>query len=110
MPDGKPTTSPGLVSSEALAGKFGLLAIPSDQGGTNYATSGAKDVTVLRAGQELGPGRRGVVTEGHRSGGDHLHGHRLRVHVGQPPPSRPAAVVDVAVGAAPDQDAGAGFG
>lgn len=46
---GKPTTSPGLISSEALAAKFGLLAIPSDQGGTNYATSGAKDVTINNA-------------------------------------------------------------
>jgi outer membrane lipase/esterase len=44
---GKPTTSPGLMSSEALAGLFGLTAIPANQpGGTNYATSGAKNVTV----------------------------------------------------------------
>ncbi len=43
---GKPTTSPGLVSSEALAAAFGLSAIPSDQGGTNFATSGAKNVTI----------------------------------------------------------------
>jgi len=43
---GKPTSSPGLVSSEALAAAFGLTAIPSDQGGTNYATSGAKNVTI----------------------------------------------------------------
>jgi outer membrane lipase/esterase len=43
---GKPTSSPGLVSSEALAASFGLSAIPADQGGTNYATSGAKNVTV----------------------------------------------------------------
>lgn len=46
---GKPTTSPGLVSSEALAGLFGLTAIPADQGGSNYATSGAKNVTVNTA-------------------------------------------------------------
>jgi outer membrane lipase/esterase len=46
---GKPTSSPGLVSSEALAAAFGLNAIPSDQGGTNYATSGAKNVTVNTA-------------------------------------------------------------
>jgi outer membrane lipase/esterase len=43
---GKPTTSPGLVSSEALSVAFGLSAIPSDQGGTNFATSGAKNVTI----------------------------------------------------------------
>jgi outer membrane lipase/esterase len=46
---GKPTTSPGLMSSEALAAAFGLSAIPSDQGGSNYATSGAKNVTVNNA-------------------------------------------------------------
>jgi outer membrane lipase/esterase len=43
---GKPTTSPGLVSSEALAALFGLAAVPADQGGSNYATSGAKNVTI----------------------------------------------------------------
>ncbi len=43
---GKPTTSPGLMSSEVLAGLFGLTAIPADQGGSNYATSGAKNVTI----------------------------------------------------------------
>ena len=44
---GKPTSSPGLMNSEALAAMFGLTAIPSNQpGGTNYATSGAKNVTV----------------------------------------------------------------
>jgi outer membrane lipase/esterase len=46
---GKPTSSPGLMSSEALAAAFGLTAIPSDQGGTNYATSGAKNVTINNA-------------------------------------------------------------
>lgn len=46
---GKPTSSPGLMSSEALAAAFGLSAIPSDQGGTNYATSGAKNVTINNA-------------------------------------------------------------
>jgi outer membrane lipase/esterase len=46
---GKPTSSPGLMSSEALAAVFGLTAIPSDQGGTDYATSGAKNVTVNNA-------------------------------------------------------------
>ncbi len=46
---GKPTTSPGLMSSEALAAYFGLPAVPASQGGTNYAMSGAKDVTVNTA-------------------------------------------------------------
>jgi outer membrane lipase/esterase len=46
---GKPTTSPGSMSSEALAAYFNLSAIPADQGGTNYATSGAKNVTVNSA-------------------------------------------------------------
>ncbi|MFT3941224.1 autotransporter outer membrane beta-barrel domain-containing protein [Rhodopseudomonas sp.] len=46
---GKPTSSPGLVSSEALAAAFGLSAIPADQGGANYATAGAKNVTVNTA-------------------------------------------------------------
>lgn len=40
---GKPTTSPGLMNSEALAALFGLNGAPSNQGGSNYATSGAKD-------------------------------------------------------------------
>ena len=43
---GKPTSSPGLMNSEALAAYFGLTANPSNQGGTNYATSGAKNVMV----------------------------------------------------------------
>lgn len=43
---GAPTSSPGLMNSELLASYFGLTALPSDQGGTNYATSGAKNVTV----------------------------------------------------------------
>jgi outer membrane lipase/esterase len=46
---GKPTTSPGLVSSEALASLFGLSGAPANQGGSNYATSGAKDVTINNA-------------------------------------------------------------
>lgn len=47
---GKPTTSPGLMSSEVLAGHLGLSALPANQlGGTNYATSGAKNVTVNTA-------------------------------------------------------------
>jgi outer membrane lipase/esterase len=43
---GKPTSSPGLMSSEALAAAFGLNGLPYNQGGSNYATSGAKNVTV----------------------------------------------------------------
>lgn len=44
---GAPTSRPGLMNSEILAGFFGLTAIPSNlPGGTNYATSGAKNVTV----------------------------------------------------------------
>jgi outer membrane lipase/esterase len=46
---GVPTTSPGLVSSQVLASLFGLSAIPADQGGSNYATSGSKNVTVNNA-------------------------------------------------------------
>lgn len=41
---GKPTTSPDLMNSEALAMYLGLTATPSNtSGGTNYATSGAKN-------------------------------------------------------------------
>ncbi len=46
---GKPTSSPGLMSSEALAAQFGLSAAPSNQGGSNFATSGAKNVDVNTA-------------------------------------------------------------
>ena len=47
---GKPTTSPGLMNSEALASYFGLTAIPANQpGGTNFATSGAKNLDVNTA-------------------------------------------------------------
>jgi outer membrane lipase/esterase len=42
---GAPTTSPGLMNSQVLANDFGLTANPSNQpGGTNFATSGAKNV------------------------------------------------------------------
>ncbi len=42
---GVPTTSPGLMNSQVLANDFGLTANPSNQpGGTNFATSGAKNV------------------------------------------------------------------
>jgi outer membrane lipase/esterase len=46
---GKPTSSPGLMNSEALARAFGLSGAPFNQGGSNYATSGAKNVTVNNA-------------------------------------------------------------
>jgi outer membrane lipase/esterase len=46
---GKPTSSPGLMNSEALAAGFGLSGAPFNQGGSNYATSGAKNVTVNNA-------------------------------------------------------------
>jgi outer membrane lipase/esterase len=42
---GAPTTNPGLMNSQVLAAYFGLSALPANQpGGTNYATSGAKNV------------------------------------------------------------------
>jgi outer membrane lipase/esterase len=43
---GAPTTNPGPMNSQILASYFGLSALPADQGGTDYATSGAKNVTV----------------------------------------------------------------
>jgi phospholipase/lecithinase/hemolysin len=44
---GAPTTNPGLMNSQVLAAFFGLTANPSNTtGGTNYATSGAKNKTV----------------------------------------------------------------
>jgi len=44
---GAPTTNPGFLNSQFLASYFGLTATPADQpGGTNFATSGAKNVTV----------------------------------------------------------------
>lgn len=44
---GAPTTNPGPVNSQILAGFFDLSANPvNTRGGTNYATSGAKNVTV----------------------------------------------------------------
>jgi outer membrane lipase/esterase len=57
---GKPTTSPGLMNSEALAAMFGLTAkpasqpgIPGEAGGTNYATSGARSDLVNTPGSGL---------------------------------------------------------
>jgi outer membrane lipase/esterase len=44
---GAPTTNPGLMNSQILASFFGLTADPANQpGGTNFATSGAKNVRV----------------------------------------------------------------
>jgi outer membrane lipase/esterase len=43
---GAPTTNPGPVNPQILASYFGLSALPSNQGGSDYATSGAKNVTV----------------------------------------------------------------
>jgi outer membrane lipase/esterase len=44
---GAPTTNPGLMSPQVLAAYFGLSAFPANQpGGTDYATSGAKNVTI----------------------------------------------------------------
>jgi outer membrane lipase/esterase len=41
---GRATSSPGLMSSELLAGHLGTTATPANQaGGTNYATSGARN-------------------------------------------------------------------
>jgi len=39
---GKFTTNPGPVLSEVFAQHFGLAAVPSNQGGTNYAYGGAR--------------------------------------------------------------------
>jgi phospholipase/lecithinase/hemolysin len=46
---GAPTTNPDLLNSQILARFFGLKADPSNAGGTNYADSGAKNVTVNTA-------------------------------------------------------------
>ena len=44
---GAPTTNPGPVNSQVLAAFFGLTAYPANiSGGTNYATSGTKNVTI----------------------------------------------------------------
>ena len=57
---GKPTSSPGLMNSEALAAFFGLTATPATQpgipgqpGGTDYATSGARSDLVNTPGSGL---------------------------------------------------------
>jgi outer membrane lipase/esterase len=41
---GKPTNNPGPMSVEVLARLLHMAASPANQGGTNYATSGAKNV------------------------------------------------------------------
>ena len=47
---GAPTTNPAPVKSQVLAALFGLTANPANTpGGTNYATSGAKNVTINNA-------------------------------------------------------------
>lgn len=47
---GAPTTNPGPMSPQVLAAFFGLTAFPANQpGGTDYATSGAKNVTINNA-------------------------------------------------------------
>lgn len=54
---GVATTSPGLVSAQYLAGRFGLTANPANQsGGTDYATGGARD-----AAFNIGWGNQGAV-------------------------------------------------
>ena len=53
---GRATTSPGLMSSEVLAGYFGTTAKPANDpsgGGTNYATSGARNNEVNNPGDGL---------------------------------------------------------
>jgi hypothetical protein len=40
---GKPTSSPGPMNSEELAALLGVTASPQNQGGTNYAFSGARN-------------------------------------------------------------------
>jgi outer membrane lipase/esterase len=48
---GAPTNSPGLMNSQVLAAYFGLTADPANQpGGTNFATSGARNVLVNTGG------------------------------------------------------------
>jgi outer membrane lipase/esterase len=40
---GKPTNNPGPISVQVLAELFGFKALPANQGGTNYATGGARN-------------------------------------------------------------------
>jgi outer membrane lipase/esterase len=51
---GRATSSPGLMSSELLASYFGATATPANQpGGTNYATSGARNNETNAPGEGL---------------------------------------------------------
>ena len=51
---GRATSSPGLMSSELLASYFGTTATPANQpGGTNYATSGARNNEINNPGDGL---------------------------------------------------------
>jgi outer membrane lipase/esterase len=43
---GEPTNNPGPMSVEVLAKALGTTALPANQGGTNFAVSGAKNVNV----------------------------------------------------------------
>jgi outer membrane lipase/esterase len=52
---GKPTTSPGPVSVQVLARILGLHARPANQGGTNYATGGARNHDSNFSGSGLFP-------------------------------------------------------
>ena len=56
---------PGLMNSEVLALHFGLGALPANQpgGGTNYATSGARNAEVNLAGSGLFLGAVPTVTQ-----------------------------------------------
>jgi outer membrane lipase/esterase len=54
----------GLMNSEVLAGWFGLGALPANQaGGTNFATSGARDTLVNQPGDGLFLGATPTVTQ-----------------------------------------------
>lgn len=52
---GKPTTNPGRVSVQVLAHILGLHARPANQGGTNYATGGARNHDTNFSGSDLFP-------------------------------------------------------
>ena len=52
---GKPTTNPGTISVQVLARILGLHARPANQGGTNYATGGARNHDVNFSGSGLFP-------------------------------------------------------
>jgi outer membrane lipase/esterase len=62
---GAPTTNPGFMNSQFLASYFGLTANPADApgGGTNYATSGAKNVDVNTNANGGFPGAVPTVTQ-----------------------------------------------